>query len=371
MLFVVHIDGQHWTEDFFAHSAVHRVLGEDHGWLDEVALRFVVVASSDDLYPWCSLGLVDVLRDFVEGFFVNYGIDEVAKILCATHTHGCQIFQHVVFHILPQVGWDIGSRSGRAFLTLVFEGTAYEAYGNSFCVSRFVGQNKIFTARFSYDSRVGFVAGDVFTDSFPNMLEYAGGTCKVDSCKIRVFEDYLTCGRAIHIHQVDDAVGNSSFLENFHQHLGGIDLRIGRFPYDGIAHHGCRSRQIARNGGKIEGGQRKHKAFKWALLESVPYAWPGNRRLLGVDFAKVLYVEAQKVDELTGSIDFGLKGIFGLPQHGGGIDFSSVRSCKEVGCFQKNRCALLPTKSFPGFFGAQGRLDGLLDVGAVSFVKVS
>ena len=270
--------------------------------------------------------MVDVICDFVKGLLINHCIDKIAEVFCSTHAHGGQIFDHVFFHILPQVAWDVGTRSGRTFLSLVFKSTANESHGYGLGIRRFVCQDKVLTACFPNNSWVRFVAGNVFTHGFPDVLEYSSGSSEVNACKIRVFENHISCSWAIHKYQVDHPIRDTGFLENLHQHLRRIDLGVGSLPYDGIAHQGCGCRQVAGNSSKVERSQGKYEALQRTLFQSIPYPWARNWRLLGIDFTHVLHIEAEEVNEFTGGINFCLEGILGLSEHGCRIDFGTVRT---------------------------------------------
>ncbi len=78
---VVDVDREHRAEDLLLHELEVRVLGDDDGGLDEVALGVVVVAAGDDLGVAGLLGVVDVVADVVERGLVDDGAHEVAEVL--------------------------------------------------------------------------------------------------------------------------------------------------------------------------------------------------------------------------------------------------------------------------------------------------
>ena len=86
---MVHIYRQNRTKDLLTHGLVHGILSKDDRWLDEVALGLVVLSTSDDLYSWRSLGLLDVSSNFVKGFFIDHCIDKVAEVFSTSHGHRC------------------------------------------------------------------------------------------------------------------------------------------------------------------------------------------------------------------------------------------------------------------------------------------
>ena len=189
-------------------------------------------------------------------------------------------------------------------------------------------QDKVFASCFPYDSWVRFVAGDVFAHSLPDVLKNTCWSSKMDSRKIWVLKNHVSCCGSVHIDQVDYAIRYAGLFEYFHKYLGGIDLGVGHLPHDGISHQRGWCRQVACNGCKVEGSQGKNEALEGPLLQSIPNPCSGNGRLLGIDFAHVFHIEAEEVNKFTCRINFCLKGIFGLSKHGSCIDSGTVRACE-------------------------------------------
>ena len=175
-----------------------------------------------------------------------------------------------------------------------------------------MGNHKILSACLTYDSWVRFIFENILTDCFPDMLENTCGACEMDSRKIRMVENNFSSGGSIYKDQVDHAIRYTGFFENLHQYIGRIDLSMSRLPNHRISHQGSGSRQVASNSSKVERSQGKYETFQWPLLYPVPNAISRNGWLLGIDFHHIFYIEAQKVNKLTGGINFGLKSILGL-----------------------------------------------------------
>ena len=124
-----------------------------------------------------------------------------------------------------------------------------------------MSDHKIFSSSLSNDSWVRFEFIDIGSDFFPDMLEYTSGPCKVNPCEIRMLENNISSNRSIHVDQVDHSVRNACFFENLHQHIGRINLSIGRFPNDGITHHRSRSWKVTRDGSEVERSQCENETF--------------------------------------------------------------------------------------------------------------
>src|SRR5882757_985812 len=122
-------------------------------------------------------------------------------------------------------------------------------------------QYKIFSACLSHNTGIGAVAGYVLANRFPDSVEHACRASKMDARKIRVAETDLTQCGAIYIYKVDNAIGQTGFLQDTHEHLRGEDLCIGRLPDHRITAHCSGSGQIAPNGCEIEWGDRQDEAF--------------------------------------------------------------------------------------------------------------
>ena len=101
--------------------------------------------------------------------------------------------------------------------------------------------DEVFTAGLAYNSRVRAIFIDILANGLPNVLEHLRTSRKVDSGKIGVAENHLTGSGAADIHQVNYPGRQPRFHKYLHKHFGRINLGIGGFPHNGIAHHGCRT----------------------------------------------------------------------------------------------------------------------------------
>ena len=61
----------------------------------------------------------------------------------------------------------------------------------------------------------------------------------------------------------------------------------------------------------------------------------------------------------------------GLAEHGGGVHLISPWSREQLSGFEEDAGALFPGHGGPGFFGAEGGVDGLFHMAFVTFVKMA
>src|SRR4030067_2894783 len=104
---------------------------------------------------------------------------------------------------------------------------------------------------------------------------------KMQPRKLRMMQ-----GHAAHLggptgDEVDDAVGQTSFFENPHYEIVGIDCYRRGFPNDDIARYGRSCRQVASDGGKVEGGNSINEGFQWSILAPVNDSLGRGGRLIG------------------------------------------------------------------------------------------
>ena len=67
----------------------------------------------------------------------------------------------------------------------------YECGGYFHRICAFVGYYKVFPPVSPHDTRITFVSAYVISNRLPNGLEGLGGSCKVNTGKIRVTEDHF------------------------------------------------------------------------------------------------------------------------------------------------------------------------------------
>ena len=120
---------------------------------------------------------------------------------------------------------------------------------------------------------------------------------------------------------------HTGFIENFHEHLCTIYLCEGGFPNHHITHHGSRSRKITCNSGEIEWGQSKYKSFQRPVFNAIPDAFAVSG-LFSINLTHERNIVSQKVDHLTGAVNFSLESIFRLSQHCSCVHFITIRTRK-------------------------------------------
>ena len=85
--------------------------------------------------------------------------------------------------------------------------------------------------------------------------------------------------------------------------------------------------------------------------------------LILVDVTGVHGVEPPEIDEFARRIDFRLMHRFGLVQHGGGVDFRTPWSRKQLAGLEKDRSACCPGHGGPRGVGRHRGIDAALDFG--------
>ena len=150
-----------------------RIGRHHHGGFDEVAFGLVVASANNELNVLAALGVVDEGHGLVERTLVNDCGDEVGGVAGAAHFKALDVFDELGLDGGPKAGWHIGTRGRRTFLTLELKGATAQRSRNFEGVGRGVSQNKILSARFAHNARVGLVAVDVCADLLPEVLEYA------------------------------------------------------------------------------------------------------------------------------------------------------------------------------------------------------
>ena len=93
-------------------------------------------------------------------------------------------------------------------------------------------------------------------------------------------------------------------------------------------------------------------------------------RLLAIDFAEIMDVEAQKINDFAGGVDLGLKGIFALTKHRGAVHVGAIFGRDEVGGAQENVGAVFPAQALPMLAGGEGFFYGKLDMAGITDVKM-
>ena len=207
-----------------------------------------------------------------------------------------------------------------------------------------MGHHKVLSPSFSHDARIASVQREVFTNGFPQVTEDASRSCEMESCKVAMLEDHISRHRTVACHHVDDPVRQSRLLENFHDHLRTVDLGVRWLPNHNVAHQCSHCWQVAGDGREIERRDGKHKPFERPVFQTVPNAVSAFR-LLCMNFLGIISVESQEIRKFTCRINFSLKTVFSLRQHGCSIDFCPVGTSDEVSGFQEYCCAMFPAQA--------------------------
>ena len=74
------------------------------------------------------------------------------------------------------------------------------------------------------------------------------------------------------VDEVDDAVGETGFLQEPHVVVGGERGGRGRFPDDGAAHERRRRGEISADAGEVERTDGQDEALERTVLQTVPDA---------------------------------------------------------------------------------------------------
>ena len=362
--------GKHRSEDFLDHGGGLGVRGDHDGRCHKVPHGFVVGSSGQDGARRVLFGPLDVAGNFVKRTLINHSGEEIAQVAGGAHFDRGEFCHQLGLEGVGHGPGNVGAGCGRTFLALEFEGSAQGIGHDGIDVGRGVGHNEVLAAGFAYNPRVGFVLLQVVGNRFPQGPEHPGGSREMQSGKVAVRKDHVAEVGAVHRHQVDDPVGQSSHAEQRHHHVGRVNLRVCGLPHHGVAHQRRGSGQIAGDGREVEGRDGHHKAFQRTVFQPVPHAGRGCG-LLGINVRHVLHVEAQKVRKLAGSVNFRLVRRLGLRQHGGRVDGGAVRSADQVRHLQKDRRALFPAQRSPLGTSRQGRIHRRLHVGLVPAVPAA
>ena len=181
----------------------------------------------------------------------------------------------------------------------------------------------------------------------------------MQSCKMFVLKDYIGSIRSRTIHQIDNAIRQSCLLKNLHNQMSRINSCFRRFPNHCVSHQ-CRCTwQISRNRCEIKWRQSKNKPFNRTPHHSVPYSCRGIG-LHGIQVVHISYIKSVEIDQLARSINFRLKSILRLPQHGCSINRLTIRTRNQVGSFQKDCRSAFPIHVSPCRLGFQCSINSHL-----------
>ncbi len=184
----------------------------------------------------------------------------------------------------------------------------------------------------------------------------ARGSGEVDACQVRVGHRDVGHRLAVAGHHVDDARRETRLLEQQHEQVRGVLLRRRGLPHDGVAHQRRSGRQVAGDGGEVEGRDRVDEALERAMVGAVPH--PRRRdRLLGEDAAREVHVEAPEVDQLTGRVDLRLDRGLGLAEHRRGVERRPPRAGEQIGGLEQDGSPVVERQRTPVRGGGLCRVD--------------
>ena len=86
-----------------------------------------------------------------------------------------------------------------------------------------MNEDEVLTTCFTYDLRLRLVVAQVVTDLAPQGVECLGRTGEVESGQIRTGCDDLTDYATLTRNEVDNTIRYTSFLEDLHQQVVGMD----------------------------------------------------------------------------------------------------------------------------------------------------
>jgi len=127
----------------------------------------------------------------------------------------------------------------------------------------------------------------------------------VHAGEVTVHQRHVADRGSVAGHEVDHPGGQTGGLEQAHRVMRGELLGRPGLPHHGGAYEGGRRREVAGDGGEVEGADGEHEALERTVVEPVPR--PGSRLgLYGAHLGGEGHVEAPEVHELTGRVDLGL-----------------------------------------------------------------
>ena len=222
-------DGHDRAEDFFL-SDLHVVLNiGENGGLDEVAFVADTIAAGEELGFFGFAG-IDVAHDFVELVLVDlrtlFGIFVEGIADGALLGAGDGFLDEFVVALF----FDEEARAGAAALTLIEEECEVGAFDGLVHVG--VGENDVGTLAAEFESdalEIGFRGG------FHDEVADFGGAGEGDFVDVHVASERGAGGGAVAGKQVDDAIGEAGFLDEFGNAQRGERSLLGGLHDDGAA----------------------------------------------------------------------------------------------------------------------------------------
>ena len=207
-------------------------------------------------------------------------------------------------------------------------------------------EHEVFAAGFPDQTRVAPVTVDVGSDGAPHLMEDRRRPREVDPGELFAREHRIAHGSRGARKEVDDARRESRFLEKLHQEPCRVHRRRRGLPHDRVAHQRGSRRKIARDRREVERRHGEDEPLERPVFEGVPHARRRNR-LLRIDLAHEVHVEAEKIDQLAGRVDFGLMAGLALSEHRRGVQPHAPRPGEKVRGLEEDGRAGLPRHPRP------------------------
>jgi len=349
----VDVEGNHRTENLFFHGFEMGVGGENDRGVDEIPCAVITGSATQDFCILMVPRIINVSFDLVEGPAADNGADEILGISGFTYLQRADFRDQLVLDFRPQIVWKVDPAGGAALLSLEFKSAADDACDHFVHLSGSMGQDKVLASCLSYYSRVGAVGRNVVSDGLPEVAEHACASSEMEACEIGVIEDDIPRYRSVHGYQIDHALGQSCGMQQFHDHMGGVNLFVGRFPDDDISHQCRRNGEVSGDGGEVERCDGKDKAFQRPVFESVPDAGCAFG-LLRIDLLGEVGIEPQEVNEFACGVNLRLVQVFTLGKHGGSVDARPPRAGEHFCRFEEDARPLFPVQGSPAAARFQG-----------------
>lgn len=362
---IVDVGDEDGAEELAAEERVDRVGGGVDGRVDVVALAAVVLAADEQLELRVVLGLVNDAREFLEGTFVDDRAAEVGEVRGVANLQGRGLGDKNFLDDRPEGLGSVETGGSAALLALVLEGTPYRLLGSIFDVGGRMDKVEVLATGLANNARVALVGaiGNTGGDLAIQATENLGTSSEVKSGKFPVTKNYLGDFLSITWHELDDAGRQTGLKQDLvEQPVGGHGGR-GRFPDNNITHQCGSAREVAGDGGEVEGSDGIDETLERAVLNAVPNTWSVVHGLGSEGFLGVLDVEPEEVAQLCSRVDLSLPCVLALAQHGGRHDIVSILGRDEVGSLEEDRSAVSEGEGLPSRLSLQSGVNGGSDIG--------
>ena len=163
---VINVDAEDRSEELATHQVMVGVCGLVDCWVDEVALAIIVNTTAQQFKLVVVLSVVDGARELLEACFMNDGSDEVSKILGVPDLEFLRFRNKARSELFGERGGNVSSRTGTAFLTLIFKSATYGVDDRIVNIGGVVHNVEIFASSLANDTWVAAVF------AFSNAIRY-------------------------------------------------------------------------------------------------------------------------------------------------------------------------------------------------------